>query len=69
MDALSECEVAWGFSHQGGGRKAILRAGMRLPNRWGCPGLGGVVCGIMREGEGNDHRQSMLGCLNEIMID
>ena len=42
MDTLSECEVTWGSDPQGGERKAILRASMRQPSRWGEPRLGGV---------------------------
>ena len=47
MDALSECEITWGSDPQVGEQKAILRAGMRQPNRWGEPRLGrGLVCEV-----------------------
>ena len=49
MDALSECEVTWGSDPQGGERKAILRAGMGQPNRWGEPKLGGPGGGLVCE--------------------
>ena len=68
MDALSEREITWGSDPQGREWKAIQRAGMRQPNRWGEPRLegGGVQSG---GGEGTGHRQCMLGRLNEINID
>ena len=46
MDALSEREITWGSDPQGGEQKTILRAGMRQPNRWSEPRLGGVVCEV-----------------------
>ena len=46
--------MTWGSDPQGGERKAILRAGMGQPNRWGEPKLGGGVGVRSRGGEGTD---------------